>query len=836
MELEEIFVEIQERSNALETPNSDLCQGLVYVCIALSNFDEDQLTELSREDCIQTAKAAAVDAAHAGLIAVAYRREATVLRDAARSEAAAAVLAEARGEIERIAVPEGTPGTVETLAVHALGRARLAVEEAILLRLLGRYDQAFAAIDGAEREVEGAAKLLGLADRVPGGGDPSAAPGGAERYRGEIEALRAHTFGRRFEIDLDLGLPEPARQALRAEKEAAARSGVAYMQAAAHLHGAHLELHLNDFRGAEDQCLSAETAPWWAQLGPDQRAIFAWERAKSRDALEWVDASTPRRARGLLEEVVAGGELRATDQLYALCTLARHDLRLGELDDARVWLDAARVQLEERGGGSDTLDFRLQVHWLSALEAEHALARRAPREELMAARVALEEATSSFLATWAGVRSRSGGIGFLHLGRRSSSIGTLVAITRATAPKEKADEEALGPVLRALAQGALARSLAPAGQEPEAPPDVAEIRSELLPPGGGMLVYLVGGERGYVFAIDREEVVAAPVPSEHEIERLRDELVSYLHSPPPAANRGKGRTEPGLLRVSAALGDALVPESIRARVEGWDELVVCGLSTIKYLPFEVLSLERGFVGDLLPLWYLASPSLGRMLLRREAGRQALADGAPELLLFAAPESGSGKGKANAQLHWSDALQERVVGAYPRVTAFVGAEATYARLALELRERPPAAAHLVVHGVGEREAETHRVLLLSPEGEHDGRVRYDDLLALRVPSLVLLSSCGAGAGRLRRGDDGIDDLGGALMRAGAATVVLSVHEIHFDATMKLMGVFHRHLAAGESVARASFEARRALAEDPDYSHPYFRSLVHVTGAGDRRLSR
>ena len=108
--------------------------------------------------------------------------------------------------------------------------------------------------------------------------------------------------------------------------------------------------------------------------------------------------------------------------------------------------------------------------------------------------------------------------------------------------------------------------------------------------------------------------------------------------------------------------------------------------------------------------------------------------------------------------------------------------------------------------------------------------WADVQAIDVPELVILSACGAARSPFRRGEDGVDHLGGAFLNAGARAVVLSHQDIEVESTVRMMGVFHTRLRAGDSPARALLEARRSLADDSGFDHPFFHSLIHVTGLG------
>jgi hypothetical protein len=75
-------------------------------------------------------------------------------------------------------------------------------------------------------------------------------------------------------------------------------------------------------------------------------------------------------------------------------------------------------------------------------------------------------------------------------------------------------------------------------------------------------------------------------------------------------------------------------------------------------------------------------------------------------------------------------------------------------------------------------------------------------------VVLLCTCGAGRGLLRRGDDGGQTLAGALLRAGATAVGVADTDLELGATQALVRDFLAALAEGLAPDLALRAARRA----------------------------
>jgi CHAT domain-containing protein len=283
-------------------------------------------------------------------------------------------------------------------------------------------------------------------------------------------------------------------------------------------------------------------------------------------------------------------------------------------------------------------------------------------------------------------------------------------------------------------------------------------------------------------------------------------------------------------RLDALLGDlaqALLPASVQGALAAWTEVSVEGLGLAGYVPFEALPLSSGQpLGLALPVTHL--PSLGvatRLAERARAGPEPQMD----LSVVAAPLD-----LEREPIPWGT-REAAALSAWcrpGRFALFAGAAATPAAL------RAPATSGaswllLVLHGIYDPGRERAAGILLGRDAAGDqARLFAEDLESLRVPPLVFLAVCGAARGPLRRGDDGITDLGGAFLAAGAEAVVLSPIDLLLAPTLALAQRFQAELARGATPAHALHRARCALAERGEYSHPYHYALLHLVGIGHR----
>jgi tetratricopeptide (TPR) repeat protein len=146
--------------------------------------------------------------------------------------------------------------------------------------------------------------------------------------------------------------------------------------------------------------------------------------------------------------------------------------------------------------------------------------------------------------------------------------------------------------------------------------------------------------------------------------------------------------------------------------------------------------------------------------------------------------------------------ERIAQVYARATVLCGPAATVAVTAAAIDGAP--LAHVAAHGRHQAENPLFSRLELA-----DGPLMGHDLQRLAVPPRVaVLSCCELGLNDVRPGDETIG-FSAALLAAGTATVIGSVGLVADDAAMRTMVALHRLMAAG---ARPSAALADAMASD------------------------
>jgi hypothetical protein len=269
----------------------------------------------------------------------------------------------------------------------------------------------------------------------------------------------------------------------------------------------------------------------------------------------------------------------------------------------------------------------------------------------------------------------------------------------------------------------------------------------------------------------------------------------------------------------------------------WDEVAIVGIDLLGCTPFDALPLdEHTTFGHALATTYLPSLTVGSRLLKR-AGPSL----APTLRLtvLAAPTDPSNAG--DLRLAWTPIAwnadherQLRRVYGESGVQVFTGEAANLSTLKRSAGWAANDVLEFVAHGFYEPASEPPAGIALAPCAVSNGLVHAADLERLEVGWLVVLAVCGAGRTPLRSGDDGVSNLGGAFMKAGAQCVVLSPVDLEQGATELLLDEFHAQVVRGESPARAMRAARRKLSANERYADPFYNSMLQVVGLGSRPL--
>ena len=535
-----------------------------------------------------------------------------------------------------------------------------------------------------------------------------------------------------------------------------------------------------------------------------------------------------------LEEILESPLLHTSERGPVQTRLLEAYVRAGRLADARAHLGRIR----EGGELPDLLSADL-----AGLESRLRLEQLEPGQAAPERHLAeLLEGFERFLDHWRRSPALEGGTGFLHFALRSLLVSEVVERAIRTHPGPEGVERAFVHLLRAQELGSIVRgspAYAPLSAAAEPAQVLARIRhSLLLREDSGLLVLLPGPDRSHLFLLDRERLEHEPLPRSGKLQAARREFVAALGAGPAAG--GDQTLSPRLATRGEQLAGLLLPESIRPRLSSWGDLTVVGFGLLGDTPVELLPvLDPRGLGRVLPVSHLTSVPLGLLLAERGVPeREGLAR---DLLVLAAPTLAAGVAQRFdlPPLPFGPDLVQTFVRPYGdgRARVFWGEQAS-ASLLLGGAARRTRVLQLLCHGVADLTRIEPAALALAPtivdgEPRDSGIVGAAELVGVPIPSLVIVTACGAGRGPQRRGEDLGSGLAGPLLAAGAQAVVIASGPLEYRAALALSETFHGALVEGASPAEALRRARLALARDPDRSHPAHLRL-RVVGRGHAPL--
>ncbi|HIE52208.1 MAG TPA: CHAT domain-containing protein, partial [Armatimonadetes bacterium] len=367
------------------------------------------------------------------------------------------------------------------------------------------------------------------------------------------------------------------------------------------------------------------------------------------------------------------------------------------------------------------------------------------------------------------------------------------------------------------------------GAQPIKGPDLATF----LPPDTGLLEYLMGPQRTYLFAVTAE---GAQVNLQvYTIEQPRLMLTKEV----AALRRTYARRRPNY-----AAAQRLYEWLLKPALTAWADreprlrrLVIVPDGALFELPFQALvrSDREGepFLWEDFELVYAVSASILKAC--REEARAARRRPRGMLLIFANPDFGPRswqpaltRAGALAPLPGTAAEAAAIAAEYGETAVvYQGAAAQESTAKRELPHYRYL--HFATHGFLDAINPLYSAIALAappPDSEEDGFLEARELAQLDLAAeLVVLSACETARGRLRQGE-GLLGLTWAVFAAGAPSAVVSQWAVSDRSTQELMAAFYRYLKAGRGKAAALRQAALELLEE--YEQPFYWAPFILVG--------
>ncbi|HEX6863094.1 MAG TPA: CHAT domain-containing protein, partial [Thermoanaerobaculia bacterium] len=418
-----------------------------------------------------------------------------------------------------------------------------------------------------------------------------------------------------------------------------------------------------------------------------------------------------------------------------------------------------------------------------------------------------------------------------------------------TKDRDAVQRQALDEELRALAGDldtvdAEIRRQSPRYAELVRPrPLTAAALQELLDPGTLMLLYSLGDERSYLWAVSRSSLHSFELPSRAVLEaaaRQVHDAWRLLEAGPGVRQKDDAAGEQ-LSRLVLAPAVALLADH---------RLVVVADGALQYIPFGALPRPAA-PGESLPAperllarhEIVSLPSASALAVQRQllAGRPPAPRTVAVLAdpVFQADDprlSPNGRAASPAaartgslvgweRLAWSRTEADNIVRLAGRERSFVATDLDASLETLTSgRLRGYGIVHLATHGVMDARQPALSGLVLSlvdKEGrERPGFLSLPEIYNLDLGAdLVVLSGCETALGKEVRGE-GLIGLARGFQYAGAARVLASLWRVQDRATAELMRRFYEALLGGSLTPAAALrQAQLSMLRDRRWSDPY-----------------
>jgi len=294
---------------------------------------------------------------------------------------------------------------------------------------------------------------------------------------------------------------------------------------------------------------------------------------------------------------------------------------------------------------------------------------------------------------------------------------------------------------------------------------------ELLGPGVTILEYFVTDSTVWLWVVEKDRLQFVSTASARKdlvakVTELRDAIYQF------------GEKE-RFNALSQELHKLLLQPAL-PHIRG-KELIIVPHDVLHYLPFQALVGSDGqYLIEKYPIYYLSSASLLQFIQekRQAMGEHALAFGNPDL------------GDPEKNLDYAELEAQEIKTAYPQAVVYLKREATEGKA--KALSPTNDIIHFATHAELKEDDPLTSAILLAKTDKEDGRLEVKEIFGMNLKaSLVVLSGCDTGLGKLSTGDE-LVGLTRAFIYAGTPSVLASLWKIDDSSTAMLMANFYKNL--------------------------------------------
>ena len=303
---------------------------------------------------------------------------------------------------------------------------------------------------------------------------------------------------------------------------------------------------------------------------------------------------------------------------------------------------------------------------------------------------------------------------------------------------------------------------------------------ELLEPGVTLLEYFITNDSVLVWIVDKGTVSSVTVSLSRK--ELQAKVAALRESISQLEEMAK------LNQQAQDLFKSLIQPAL-PHIRG-KELLIIPHDVLHYLPFQALLSPSGkYLIEDYPINYLSSASLMQFTQEKRKAKGELtaviAQGG-QLLTFGNPALNDPK----MALQFAEIEAKEIKTLYPQSSIYLQKEATEER-AKSLSPQNDII-HFASHAELNEDDPLASAILLAKSDKEDGRLEVREIFGMDLKaSLVVLSACETGLGKLSSGDE-LVGLTRAFIYAGTPSVVASLWNVEDSSTAQLMASFYKNL--------------------------------------------
>lgn len=250
-------------------------------------------------------------------------------------------------------------------------------------------------------------------------------------------------------------------------------------------------------------------------------------------------------------------------------------------------------------------------------------------------------------------------------------------------------------------------------------------------------------------------------------------------------------------------------------------LLIVPHGSMHYLPFQALRDGDAFLIERHAIALAPSASIAVEFEGRRGGAPA------PLVAFGNPATNEREALPGAERE-----VQTIQRLFPDGRVFVRQDASKARF--DQYAGSGRILHIAAHAEVDSLDPLQSRILLAAAGGDDGLLTAREIYGvdLKGVSLVTVSACESGLGRIARGDE-VLGFTRAFLSAGASGLVVSLWPVADNSTELLMSTFYEELARGAAAVDAMRTAQLRVMKTPRYAHPFFWAPFVLVG--DWRLA-